>query len=85
MFKTRRVQVIKCEFCAEGRSEGSLISEMSLSLYGVQFFECSSYGESTVLINFQNFLLNFKQNPSKYLKNWFWPLSHHHCGKNTDI
>ena len=29
MFKTRRVQVIKCEFCAEGSSEGSLISEMS--------------------------------------------------------
>ena len=28
-FKTRRVQVIKCEFCAEGSSEGRLISEMS--------------------------------------------------------
>ena len=29
MFKTRRVQVIKCEFCAEGSNEGSLISKMS--------------------------------------------------------
>ena len=29
MFKTRRVQVIKCELCAEQSSEGSLISEMS--------------------------------------------------------
>ena len=28
MFKTRRVQVIKCECFAEGSSEGSLISEM---------------------------------------------------------
>ena len=26
MFKTRRVQVIKCEFCAEGNSAGSLVS-----------------------------------------------------------
>ena len=29
MFKTRRVQVIKYEFWAEGSSEGILISEMS--------------------------------------------------------
>ena len=29
MHKTRRVWVIKCEFCAEGSTEGSLISEMS--------------------------------------------------------
>ena len=29
MFKKRRVQVIRYEFCAEGSSEGSLISEMS--------------------------------------------------------
>ena len=29
MFKRKRVQVIKCEFCAEGSSEVSLISEMS--------------------------------------------------------
>ena len=29
MFKTRRAQVIKCEFCAEGSSEVRLISEMS--------------------------------------------------------
>ena len=29
MFKAKRVQVIKCEFCAEGSSEVSLISEMS--------------------------------------------------------
>ena len=28
MFKTTRVQVIKCEFCAEGSSEVILISEM---------------------------------------------------------
>ena len=28
MFITRRVQVIKYEFCAEGSSEGSLISKM---------------------------------------------------------
>ena len=38
-FNERRVQVIKCEFCAEGTSEGSLISEMSSEFYGVQFFE----------------------------------------------
>ena len=59
MFKTRRVQVIKCEFCVEGSSEVSLIFEMS-SEYRVQFFEHSSYRESTVLMNFQNFLFNFK-------------------------
>ena len=36
MFKAKRVQVIKCEFCAEGSSEVSLISEMSSELkYGV--------------------------------------------------
>ena len=29
MFKAKRVQVIKCEFCAEGSSEVSLISEVS--------------------------------------------------------
>ena len=29
MFKTRRGEVIKCEFCAEGSSEVSLICEMS--------------------------------------------------------
>ena len=29
MFKTRRVEVIKCEFFTEGSSEGCLISEMS--------------------------------------------------------
>ena len=29
MFMTRRVQVIKCEICADGSSEGNLISEMS--------------------------------------------------------
>ena len=29
IFKTRRVQVIKCEFCVERSSEVSLISEMS--------------------------------------------------------
>ena len=28
MFKTRVVGVIKCEFCAEGSSEGSLIVEI---------------------------------------------------------
>ena len=76
MFKTRRVQVIKCEFCAEGGSEGSLISEMSSEFYGVQFFEYSRHWESTVLMNYQNLLLNFKKNPSKYLKNWFLLLSH---------
>ena len=38
-FNERRVQVIKCEFCAEGTSEVSLISEMSSEFYGVQFFE----------------------------------------------
>ena len=38
MSKARRVQVIKCEFCGEGSSEGSLISEMSSEfVYGVQF------------------------------------------------
>ena len=52
MFKTRRVQVIKSELCAEGISEVSLISECLQSLYGVQFFEYSSYRESTVLMNF---------------------------------
>ena len=29
MFKTRRVQIIKCEFCAEWSSKSSLIFEMS--------------------------------------------------------
>ena len=60
MFKTRRVRVIKCEFCTEGSSEGTLISEMSSqTLYGVQYFKSSSYQESTMFINFQNFLLKF--------------------------
>ena len=60
MIKTRRVQVIKCELCAEGSSEGSLISECLQSLYRVQFFEYSSYRKSTVLMNFQNFPLEFQ-------------------------
>ena len=38
MPKTRRVQVINCEFCGEGSSEGRLISEMSSEfVHGVQF------------------------------------------------
>ena len=61
IFKTKRVQVIKCEFCAEGSSEDSLISEISSEfVLIVQYFEYSSCRESTVLINFQSLLLNFK-------------------------
>ena len=37
-------------------------------LYGVWRFKYSSYQESAVFINFQNFLLKFKENPSKI----FW-------------
>ena len=60
MFKTRGVWVIKCEFCTEESSEGTLISEISAqTLYGVQFFESSSYQDLTMFINFQNFLLKF--------------------------
>ena len=32
MFKTRKVQVINCEFCAEGSSAGSLISVFQVSM-----------------------------------------------------
>ena len=60
MINTRRVQVIKYEFCAEGSTEVSLISEMSSEFVWSPFFENSSYRESTVLTNFQNFILNFK-------------------------
>ena len=35
IFKTRRVRVIRCEFCAEGGSEGRLTSQILQSLYGV--------------------------------------------------
>ena len=57
---TRRVQVIKCEFCEEVCSKVVWFLKCLQSFYGVQFVEYSSYQESTVFMNFQNFLLNFK-------------------------
>ena len=60
MFKTRTVQVIKCEFCAERSSEGSLISKISSEFTWSSIFWVLSYRESIVLMNFQHFLLHFK-------------------------
>ena len=51
-------------FCLEGTGE-RLLNAVKNSLNGVQFFECSSYQESTVFIHLQDFVLKFKQTLSK--------------------
>ena len=61
MFKTRGVQIIKCVSNANFVQKGAVtvvsILKCLQSLYGVQFFEYSSYRESTVLMNSKNFSL----------------------------
>ena len=44
-----------------------------LQFYGLQFFECSSYQESIMFMNFHIFCLEFKYNPSKLLKELIFP------------
>ena len=57
MFKTRGVQIIKCvsnaNFVQKRAVRVVSILKCFQSLYWVQFFEYSSYRESTVLVNFK--------------------------------
>ena len=59
-------------------------------LYGVRFFEQSSYQQSPVFMNLENFWLKFRYNPSKLLEELiFFSHSHHHhtvsYSKNRDM
>ena len=43
--------------------EFHFLNVIKKGLFGVQFFECPSYRESTVFINLQNFFLNLSKTP----------------------
>ena len=54
-------------------------------LYGVQFFEYSSYQKSTEFMNFQIFLFKFKKHPSKIVEELIFSLFLFISDENIDI
>ena len=71
MSKTRRVRVIKCEFCAEGSSEGSLISEMFSEFVCSLIFLVFKLSRVNSVYKFPKLSpqLYISKIPQKYLKN----------------
>ena len=61
-------------FCSEGTDERVQLRKCLLQGFVVRFFESSSYRESSVFMNLQNFFLKFKQNPSKILEEFIFSL-----------
>ena len=74
-----RVQDIEYEisigFSLKGPTrEFDFCNVFNKSLHGLQFYECSSYQDSTVFMNLQNFYLKFRYNPSKIIEEFIFPL-----------